>query len=546
MIRQAPMDGLVRVDKEKFLSAFSMRDGNVRIGTQPWELGPGWTGDDVRIGKIYENDFDAMSEEQCLQLWNSDTGSDLPFGNEGIRLQREVWKEYKMQAMQVLPICHASGEVDEVDSIRHGNYRRIIRDQGVGRKQGEHNMEEIEVDREDVRVTKASLGASDGKGWKDIELVQRCTLIWALVGKKPDGVTVGRLVPPPRLLVPPSTLVINLLSPSLRSEVDSLDRDLGCYKLVPHFPSQELRKGAGFGDLAKSYSCLSIINSRNGIEARIIHQDLLLLRMVVWEELTVLQESALRFLQEKSDHLYGHLHLEVEWFTRLALDIRHWLELQAGDQEFRAETYLTPDFLVDQRNTTILRCSRRQIFPSDPLGWVMNCAREFVVSWMGLVVGKKQELSSIFIREVYNRLGVGALALGEVWRVAENVPLHLLGTSKTKDVDASEVIRKMCHIMSSTVEVDEDVMGLLVQIHKKCFSVRDQLSKDRLEVLVGIGSRGRRSVPPEPIYIVAILKHHPRHTTHTYPGPNEEGMGILTVCNSRFFKLIPRCTDIGA
>ncbi|KAH7875772.1 uncharacterized protein C8R40DRAFT_1169900 [Lentinula edodes] len=216
MIRQAPMDGLVRVDKEKFLSAFSMRDGNVQIGTQPWELGPGWTGDDVRIGKIYENDFDAMSEEECLQLWNSDTGSDLPFGNKGIRLQREVWKEYKMQAMQVLPICHASGEVDEVDSIRHGNYRRIIRDQamrkaqskvqnqvkkavkgqikrasskrvnvkgkvkiGVGRKQGEHNMEEIEVDREDVRVTKASLGASDGKG------------------KKPDGVTVGQLVPPP-------------------------------------------------------------------------------------------------------------------------------------------------------------------------------------------------------------------------------------------------------------------------------------------------------------------------------------------------------------
>ncbi|KAJ3884667.1 hypothetical protein GG344DRAFT_83683 [Lentinula edodes] len=363
--------------------------------------------------------------------------------------------------------------------------------------------------------------------------------------KKPDGVTVGRLVPTPRLVVPPSTLVINLLSPSLRSEVDSLDRDLGCYKLVPDFPSQELRKGAGFADLAKSYSCLSIINSRNGIEARIIHQDLLLLRMVVWEELTVLQESALRFLHEKSDHLYGHLHLEVEWFTQLALDIRHWLELQAGNQEFRAETYLTPDFLVDQRNTTILRCSRRQIFPSDPLGWVLNCAREFVVSWMGLAVGKKQELSSIFIREVYNRLGVGALALGEVWRVAENVPLHLLGTSKTKDVDASEVIRKMCHIVSATVEVDEDVMGLLVQIHKKCFLVRDQLSKDRLEVLVGIGSRGRRSVPP-PSTLLPILEHHPRHTTYTYPGPNEEGMGILTVCNPRFFELIPRCTDIGA
>lgn len=378
---------------------------------------------------------------------------------------------------------------------------------GVGRKQGEHNMEKrIEVDREEVRVTKASVGASDrgdGKGWKDIELVQSCTLIWALVGEKPDGVAVGRLVPPPRLVVPPSTLVINLLSPSLRSEVDGLDRDLGCYKLVPDFHSQELRKEAGFADLAKSYNCLSIINSRNSIEARIIHQDLLLLRMVVWEELTVLQDSAFRFLQEKSDHLYGHLDFDGEWFTRLALDIRHWLELQAGDQEFRAETYLNPGFLVDQRTATILRCSRRQIFPSDPLGWVLNRAREFAVSWMGLAVGKKQELSSIFIREVYNRLGVGALALGEVWRVAENVPLHLLGTSKTKDVDASEVIRKMCHIMSATVEVDEDVMGLLVQIHNKCFSVRDQLSKDRLEVLVGIGSRGRRSVLPEPIYIAA-------------------------------------------
>ncbi|KAJ3898207.1 hypothetical protein F5879DRAFT_927231 [Lentinula edodes] len=304
--------------------------------------------------------------------------------------------------------------------------------------------------------------------WKDIELVQSCTLIWALVGEKPDGVARLR------------------------------------YKLVPDFPLQELRKETGFADLAKSYSYLSITSSRNGIEARIIHQNLLLLQMVVWEELTVLQESALQFLQEKSDHLYGHLHLEVKWFPCLAFDI-HWLELQAGDQEFCTETYLTPDFLVDQRNTTILWCSRRQIFPSDPLGWVMNCAREFVV---------------------YNGLGVGALPLGEVWCVAENVHLHLLGTSKTKDVDTSEVICKMCHIVSMTVEVDEDVMGLMVLIHNKCFLVCDQLLKDQLEVLVGIAARGRGAVPPSlsPSTLLPTVEHHPRHTTYTYPGPNEEGI----------------------
>ncbi|KAJ3991597.1 hypothetical protein F5050DRAFT_1866001 [Lentinula boryana] len=127
LVRQAPIQNLVWVDKNILLSAFSMRSGNERIGADQWEMGPGWMGEDTRVGKEYMEDFSKLSDKEWNQLWNSDTFSDTLFGNKAVPAQKEEWAEYRKKAMSVLPICHATNELIDIDEPHHHNYHRMIR-----------------------------------------------------------------------------------------------------------------------------------------------------------------------------------------------------------------------------------------------------------------------------------------------------------------------------------------------------------------------------------------------------------------------------------
>ncbi|KAJ3713402.1 hypothetical protein C8R42DRAFT_727292 [Lentinula raphanica] len=128
MVRQAPREQLMRIDKDRFLSSFTMRSGDKRIEADQWEAGPGWTGEDTQVGKKYIEDFTKLSQEELKQLWNTDSRSDTIYGNTWLAAQREEWQEHRKKMMTSIPICHATGEVENIDTKQHSSHRRIFRD----------------------------------------------------------------------------------------------------------------------------------------------------------------------------------------------------------------------------------------------------------------------------------------------------------------------------------------------------------------------------------------------------------------------------------
>ncbi|KAE9388824.1 hypothetical protein BT96DRAFT_1003847 [Gymnopus androsaceus JB14] len=116
MIAQAPIDTVAQIDRDKFLSAFSLVDENwPQIQAKPWDLGPGWTGND--INKKYEQNPRMLMLEEVKKLWNSDMLSDIPYGNDQLVKACQDWQSLWEAHVQTHPLCHALGEVETEDSM---------------------------------------------------------------------------------------------------------------------------------------------------------------------------------------------------------------------------------------------------------------------------------------------------------------------------------------------------------------------------------------------------------------------------------------------
>lgn len=131
IIAQAPIDTLPRINRDVFLSAFSLVDeNNVRVQARPWNLGPGWTGDDVRVGKVYTENIRALPDNDVKKLWNSDAMSDIPYGNQAMAEARLEWVSLHNSRVPIHPVCHASGEVESAIVIPP-RLRKVARKKGV-------------------------------------------------------------------------------------------------------------------------------------------------------------------------------------------------------------------------------------------------------------------------------------------------------------------------------------------------------------------------------------------------------------------------------
>jgi hypothetical protein len=110
MIGQYPRHALARVDKSKFLDAFSSVIDGVRVVAAPWDLGPGWVGDDTCIGKRYIDDITSLDEHQLQKAQNSDDNrrSDIPFGNISAKAVHEEWRAHTKNWTTTIPLCMAS------------------------------------------------------------------------------------------------------------------------------------------------------------------------------------------------------------------------------------------------------------------------------------------------------------------------------------------------------------------------------------------------------------------------------------------------------
>ncbi|KAG2017256.1 hypothetical protein CC2G_006781 [Coprinopsis cinerea AmutBmut pab1-1] len=109
IVNQFPSHYLMRIDKDKFLSAFSfVNDEGIRTGCKPWNLGPGWTGADTTIGTKYTQDLRNMPADQLLRLHNSDTITNTRYGNTQVAQHVAAWNRHLKAQSITIPLCVAS------------------------------------------------------------------------------------------------------------------------------------------------------------------------------------------------------------------------------------------------------------------------------------------------------------------------------------------------------------------------------------------------------------------------------------------------------
>ncbi|KAJ3978825.1 hypothetical protein F5890DRAFT_1479023 [Lentinula detonsa] len=482
LVRQAPIQNLVRVDKNILLSAFSMRSGNERIGADQWEMGPGWTGEDTRVGKEYIEDFSKLSDKEWIQLWNSDTFSDTLFGNEAVPAQKAEWAEYRKKAMSVLPICHATNELIDIDEPHHHNYRRMIRasatraarrDSGKGggakgkkkpgksapkpeKKKGKgKDGKDREGDGKDVGGNEAG---STGQQEKRI----------ATADKEKDGEQMGQVQEVTLSVFSPPLLTKDLNQSSLQNELDDVNLVLESYTDSLSLPPLV----SSFGGLIQYHNSLLAVESHFDLRSRITQQDLLLLKVIIWGKLSLWKADACSFLHDHRGSPAGDLF----WFNRLALDIYQWVCVRLQDKEFVPRNYLPQGVSIVDTKPCHLRCFPARI-PTDSVEFSVTKAEEWVLGWIGLKGGEKAYVSAFFVYSMVQWLGAPVLAVSRIWKTAQNIPALLLGKTRWSRVSQEEVSAAVVELKK--VMKQDTVTPLLVELQKSFFRGRGESDRER-------------------------------------------------------------------
>jgi hypothetical protein len=120
--QQLPPAMLPRVDKSMAMKMVSVVVDNKRITADDWELGPGWMGEDVRIGKDYTEVMNSLNVEcpedlpakKLALLCNSDAMTQIPFNNVSLQDATAEWSTHLSKSKECIPVCVvADGEEDE-------------------------------------------------------------------------------------------------------------------------------------------------------------------------------------------------------------------------------------------------------------------------------------------------------------------------------------------------------------------------------------------------------------------------------------------------
>ncbi|KAJ3792224.1 hypothetical protein GGU11DRAFT_750336 [Lentinula aff. detonsa] len=517
-----------------------MRSGNERIGADQWEMGPGWTGEDTRVGKEYIEDFSKLSDKEWIQLWNSDTFSDTLFGNEAVPAQKAEWAEYRKKAMSVLPICHATNELIDIDEPHHHNYRRMIRtsatraarrDTGKGggakskkkpgksapkpeKKKGKgKDGKDREGDGKDVGGNEAGIDPSQNTELIGALDAQQQEKRIATADKEKDGEQMGQVQEVTLSVFSPPLLTKDLNQSSLQNELDDVNLVLESYTDSLSLPPLV----SSFGGLIQYHNSLLAVESHFDLRSRITQQDLLLLKVIIWGKLSLWKADACSFLHDHRGSPAGDLF----WFNRLALDIYQWVCVRLQDKEFVPRNYLPQGVSIVDTKPCHLQCFPARI-PTDSVEFSVSKAEEWVLGWIGLKGGEKVYVSAFFVYSMVQWLGAPVLAVSRIWKTAQNIPALLLGKTRWSRVSQEEVSAAVVEL-KKVVEQDT-VTPLLVELQKSFFRGRGESDRERFVLLTGLAGEimnsKRAFMSPEQLFTARPLQptistsfEHPSSTT---------------------------------
>ncbi|KAF9041370.1 hypothetical protein BJ165DRAFT_1530100 [Panaeolus papilionaceus] len=117
---QLPPTMVPCVDKKKAMEIVSCVIDNKRVTAREWNLGPGWSGEDTRIGKDYTgllhglgvSNIADLSPENLALLYNSDSMSNFAYGSEDLHEAIEQWATHLKGSSSSIPVCVINGEGD--------------------------------------------------------------------------------------------------------------------------------------------------------------------------------------------------------------------------------------------------------------------------------------------------------------------------------------------------------------------------------------------------------------------------------------------------
>ncbi|KAJ3964123.1 hypothetical protein EV361DRAFT_980594 [Lentinula raphanica] len=587
LIRQAPREKLLRIDKDRLLSAFTMRSGGTRIAADSWELGPGWTGEDTEVGREYPQDFDTMSEEELRRLWNTDRMSETIYGNEAMEKQRKDWAEARKRAVAALPVCHATGEANEGGELVGHHYRRVLRDSATRRarrnperdptkedgqkkktgikKKTEGNGKSKKKEKKDNKSKKGYAAGGDGGRDKDRRQVdgddddgygadlsgeedgfgnrpktrsqtrreehaqsKQALSIGtarlnigsttsdvqpggqgsapgngdsALPGSLPGGrgdapANIQPTVSPgfhpggpegtPGEAVVPTRAYRFPLEEHLTLE--SLGEQVSSMKVAADASSESSAPmkvlSLSLPDLVAYYGSLSTVETRLTAEAIIRRQDILLLRLIVWGQLGSMKRRTTEILDTHSS-VQGRVELSSNydaqtWFTKLAIDIRNWSDVQMGEKRFDPNDYLPSTFPIVNSNVGFLKGGRYSA-GTETTQFAVARAEEWVLQWTGLKEKKDDGLSALFVCLMQKWLGHGILSVFEVWKAAQSIQRRVLGRIGKEPVLPMEIVAAVRQ-MSLNVK-KEEIKDVLAQLESSCWEIRSEDERSRFKVL---------------------------------------------------------------
>lgn len=131
-VQQLPPEMVPRVDKSMAMKMVSAVIDNKRVTANEWELGPGWTGEDVEIGKDYTDllqklnvkGIEDLPPSQLALLCNSDAMTQVPYNNHNLKEALEEWQALISNSKKNVPICVIVDQNKDDEAILGG--RAII------------------------------------------------------------------------------------------------------------------------------------------------------------------------------------------------------------------------------------------------------------------------------------------------------------------------------------------------------------------------------------------------------------------------------------
>ncbi|KAJ3767109.1 hypothetical protein FB446DRAFT_708075 [Lentinula raphanica] len=443
----APQEKLLRIDKDRLLSAFTMRNGGTRIAADSWELGPGWTGEDTKVGREYPQDFDTMSEEELRRLWNTDQMSETIYGNEAMEKQWKDWAEERKRAVAALPVCHATGEANKGGELiatrrarrnperdptkEDGQKKKTEGLEGKPRKKGRKGKKQAKE--------KGSSGSDNRNGYgADVSNDENSDdeddgEDWLRLGTGGNrGGTMGQnagLGPTTRSrtrqgdqLIPEQHNDKRNHSYVAKDHAERLEQVevLKDAANIPSTPTKLPPVGTSLPNLVSCYTSLLRMNMRLTVEATIRCQDILMLRMLVWGQLGFMKVEAV-----KSLHLFSGFE-SGSGVGNPNENIKKWGYVQGSVKSFHPGSYLPKTYEIVDFKPGVLQPGHCKM-ASGSIQFGLQQADEWVQRWIGLQ-GKKDDYSSaFFIYLMQEWLGHSILGIHEVWCRAQSIERRVLG-----------------------------------------------------------------------------------------------------------------------